>query len=530
MKKQLCILLFLACAAWQGAAAAQIEISTLAELQAIGTDATTLSEAYVLVNDIDASATSSWNNGRGFKPLGDFTNRGFSGTFDGQGHVISNLYINRPDESGIGLFGTLDPAFTKGAIKNTGLENAAVIGQDWVGGLAGEIWGADGYAFHEISNCFITGMVSGRDYVGGLIGANDNGFITDSYSSCAVGGREYVGGLVSVVSFFAGTGTCFSTGAVSGSSIVGGLVGSQIRSYGDIMTSPVDNSYSTGAVNGVAYVGGLVGKSFDCDITNSYSTGPVAGTGDNVGGLVGGTDHSFGGSIAGCFWDTQTSGQSSAGAGVTGGAEGRTTAEMKTKSTFTEAGWDFAGIWGIFNDKTYPFFRWANVAPAAEPDSFAMLENTVLDVMAASGVLANDSDANGHSLTAELESTAANGSLELTSDGAFTYTPNADFTGTDSFTYRASDGEEVSAPATVTIEVQCLLSGLYGQRSAETELLRRYRDEVLATTPSGRAIIKLYYFYSPAIAALAARKAYWRRGAKKLMDKVLPALRRRLGE
>jgi VCBS repeat-containing protein len=70
------------------------------------------------------------------------------------------------------------------------------------------------------------------------------------------------------------------------------------------------------------------------------------------------------------------------------------------------------------------------------------------------GVLLNDTDPEGDPLTALLVSDVSNGTLTLNADGSFSYTPDADFTGTDSFTYKANDGELDSDPATVTIIVQ----------------------------------------------------------------------------
>jgi len=87
-------------------------------------------------------------------------------------------------------------------------------------------------------------------------------------------------------------------------------------------------------------------------------------------------------------------------------------------------------------------------------DDFTVEEDAVLDV-AAPGVLANDTDADvGDSRTAVLASDVSNGTLALGADGSFTYTPNAEFDGTDSFTYFANDGNADSATAaTVMITV-----------------------------------------------------------------------------
>jgi VCBS repeat-containing protein len=93
-----------------------------------------------------------------------------------------------------------------------------------------------------------------------------------------------------------------------------------------------------------------------------------------------------------------------------------------------------------------------NDAPMANNDSFSTNEDTVLTV-AAPGVLGNDSDADGDLLTAVLVVAPSNGSLTLNADGSFSYTPNVNFNGTDSFTYQANDGTVNSNVATATITV-----------------------------------------------------------------------------
>lgn len=90
--------------------------------------------------------------------------------------------------------------------------------------------------------------------------------------------------------------------------------------------------------------------------------------------------------------------------------------------------------------------------PVAVDDSYGTVRNTPL-VVAAPGVLANDDDAEGGTMTASLLGEPANGTVVLAADGGFTYTPGLDFVGTDTFTYRASVGERHSAAATVTIAV-----------------------------------------------------------------------------
>jgi len=96
-----------------------------------------------------------------------------------------------------------------------------------------------------------------------------------------------------------------------------------------------------------------------------------------------------------------------------------------------------------------------NDAPVASNDSYAVVENNSL-VVDAPGVLGNDNDLDGNSLTAVLVSTTTNGVLNFNSDGSFNYTPNPGFTGTDTFTYLANDGTSDGNVAMVTLTVTAL--------------------------------------------------------------------------
>ncbi|MEK7643749.1 MAG: GLUG motif-containing protein, partial [Patescibacteria group bacterium] len=210
---------------------------------------------YALGSNIDAADTSTWNAGEGFEPVVDFT-----GAFDGLGHTITGLTINRPTQDYVGLFGY---ASTGSILKNVGLLNGNITGNYCVGGLVG--LNEEG----TITNSYNTGTVSGSyDYVGGLVGLNSSGTITDSYNTGTVSGRYYVGGLVGYNEYGNITNS-YSTGAVSGSAVVGGLVG--YNYYGTIT-----NSYSTVTGSG-DIAGGLVGYNDNGTITDSYSTAAVTG-------------------------------------------------------------------------------------------------------------------------------------------------------------------------------------------------------------------------------------------------------------
>jgi Bacterial Ig domain len=94
-----------------------------------------------------------------------------------------------------------------------------------------------------------------------------------------------------------------------------------------------------------------------------------------------------------------------------------------------------------------------NHAPVAAADSYQVATNTIFIVPASSGLLANDSDPDGDPLTAEKVAEPVHGAAFVSLDGSFRYQAPTDFTGTDSFTYRASDGVLWSDTTTVTVTV-----------------------------------------------------------------------------
>ena len=157
---------------------------------------------------------------------------------------------------------------------------------------------------------------NGSGGIGGLCGSNQSGHISK----------------------------CYSSGVVTGDFVsrIGGLCGEN--------QGIIDNCYSTSSVTGTRNVGGLCGNNGIGNIRNCYSNGPVTGT--FAGGFCG-----FSGSsayIIGCFWDVETSGIGEVGENDSG-AIGKTTAEMKQQSTFTD--WDFINVWNIGENQTYPYLR-----------------------------------------------------------------------------------------------------------------------------------------------------------------------------
>ncbi len=344
------------------------QVQDLQDLITISENSTIWDKHFLQTNDIDASATSEINQEAGFSPIGNNTTS-FTGSYDGQGFTISDLYINRPSTNFIGLFG-----YTQSAeISNLGIVDAETTGDERVGGLVGYshsstisnsyatgavtgngnyVGGLVGYAYTfssslSISNSYATGAVTGNgSFVGGLVGYASSSFssapISNSYATGAVTGNRSVGGLVGFASSRVTLNNSYAAGAVSGNSSIGGLVG--------ISWSTISNSYATGSVSGIEKVGGLVGYSYSA-INNSYANGYVNATDGYAGGLVGfGNDEEANNS----FWDIETSGQTLSVGGI-----GKTTEEMKDATTYLSVGWDFSNLWfldPVLNDG-YPFHK-----------------------------------------------------------------------------------------------------------------------------------------------------------------------------
>jgi hypothetical protein len=146
----------------EGDEADPYQIESLENLLWMGTNQEAMDKYYIQTADIDALETVNWNDGAGFIPIGhQGTDWTFYGHYDGQGHTVSNLYINRPEEYDIGLFGFAEGAF----ISNLNLEDFQITGEENVGGLGG--------FFHimEISNCYCSGTVTAiSNSAGGIAG------------------------------------------------------------------------------------------------------------------------------------------------------------------------------------------------------------------------------------------------------------------------------------------------------------------------------------------------------------------------
>lgn len=296
------------------------EFAGLSVLVAGGNDF--LDKTILIDADIDLGA-NLWT------PIGVDVDFPFSGTVDGQGHTISNLFINMPDGDFIGLFGQC----TYTTLSNINLENTWIRAKDTAGSLAGNF-----SVSSNMNDCHATGvdMVATSYNIGGLIG----GLLTDSHiircsSEGSVVGFNQVGGLVGSPWDLTSITECYSTGTVSAEYLAGGLIGYSTFAFGPNRFNTINNCYSrcdVSVVNG--RVGGLVGGTDSgLFIYNSYSTGTATGP-EFDGGSLGAV-----GSVTteNNYWDTETSEHDNAIGGWLGDPvayfiSGKTTAEMKTQA------------------------------------------------------------------------------------------------------------------------------------------------------------------------------------------------------
>ncbi len=289
--------------------------------------------------DIDATETSTWNNGAGFVPIGNSTYK-FNGTYDGDGHTIDALCIDNSSSSYLGLFAyiTSNNISANPNVSNLGLTNVSVTGSSVVGAIAGKIEGGA-----NINNCYSTGLINGYGYLGGLVGWSIGSYttISRSHSSCSVTstGGDNIGGLVGYNNDAATILSSYSTGNVSGADeSAGGLVGYNYKNNAWIY-----DCYSTGAVSGNYYAGGLVGECNSAKVQKCYSTGNVSG--NTSGGFLGYVVNS---TISSNYWNTTTCSNKANGVGYPTsqtGVTGKTTGELQTLSTFI--GWDFDSRWAM---------------------------------------------------------------------------------------------------------------------------------------------------------------------------------------
>ena len=265
--------------------------------------------------DLGGSADNQWT------PIGNESNK-FQGTFDGDGHTVSGLYIDSFDYN-LGLFGCVDG----GTVKNLGVSGYIKgSSNSYVGGIAG-------WSTGTITGCNSACKIEGGDFAGGIVGRNQ-GSVSD----------------------------CYNTGSISGADRAGGIAGNNSRN--------ISNCYNAGAVSGEDYAGGIVGNNAGGSITNSYNVGEVTGTGSR-GGIAGNDDGH--GTYTKCYF-LGGPGDNGVGSGSATGVEQKSEEEFRAlASTLGADEWTDDPFLGrpVLNDNQEPSpvsGQGTEVAPYLIPD------------------------------------------------------------------------------------------------------------------------------------------------------------------
>lgn len=377
-------------------------------------------------------------DGKGYSIISLTINRpleSHTGLFDTcTGATIKNLNISGGSITGYENVGALAGTAWGASVIDNCSSSANVTGYRQVGGLLGQVGHYWGFSeVNSITNSYSTGAVSVVTtyvlprYIGGFVGwaRATGGVFTDCYATGNISGSvnsiDDVGGFVGYVEEALTFTRCYATGNITltgadvygGNGSVGGFIGEcwggtyqQCYATGSVTINEtsgytpdsegggfageilghvavtIADCYARGAVTVAGqYAGGFVSyaaaDNFGVTIDNCYSTGVVSGS-SSVGGFCGNNLDAAPATITDCFWDTQTSGQATSDGGT-----GRTTAQMKTQSTFTNAGWNFTTIWDIdgVTNEGYPFLDPLTVTtdPATAIGGYIATLNGTLD-------------------------------------------------------------------------------------------------------------------------------------------------------
>lgn len=331
------------------------QIATWQDLLWISQNPTHWDKDYVQTNDIDFAtadpAINTWNEGKGWSPIGQFT-----GSYDGGGYTIKNLYIDRPSEDGIGLFAFVIEA----SIENIRLVDANIKGYEFVGGIVGVS------IFSQISNCFVSGNIQGDAGIGGIIGIIVGGVINESHNTANIVGREVAGGLAG--GYQAGhVVNSYNSGDITGHNFLGGLVGALTGSKSGA-DEHITNSFSTAAFHLTGAPETKRTKKRSHPIISGFDFGDLhSKTTPMVGGIVGYDGHGF--AITNSFFDYEVA--TSLGAVIEMdnlGAIGKTTEEMMNPETYASWGADIIADENI--EKGYPILAWQYDASGRKNDPF----------------------------------------------------------------------------------------------------------------------------------------------------------------
>lgn len=258
-----------------GSKATPYEISTPGELALFAKDSNEGKEKgkyYILTAEIDL-AGKLWSSA-GID--GDGLNQA---SFDGGGFAVKNMMVQGKDQAGFIAY------CNASTVKNLGLVNVSVTGGDHTGGLIG-LAADHGRVSNAIENCYVTGKVTGKNNVGGLIGnihydisIGSESPVRSCFSTADVKGNTNVGGLVGLSQNAETMEGCFASGNVTAvSGRAGGFAG-------ELQATRVENSFASGNVKGRTEAGGFAGQSKMGTLSGIYAAGKVT-SGKAKGGIT----------------------------------------------------------------------------------------------------------------------------------------------------------------------------------------------------------------------------------------------------
>jgi hypothetical protein len=280
-----------------------------------------LSGKYILLNDITLNATLDASEG--WLPIGEDSSTAFRGVLQGNGYKINGLWINKPSNYYVGLFGYLNSA----EVKNIGVEidnaKGGVKGQNYVGGIAGIVY------YSRIFNVYAAGNVSGQLVIGGIAGYIYESSIANSYSAGNINALQEVGGIAGYVTYSSSVTNAYSTANVTGDATLGGIA-AFIHDNSVVQYNVVINP----SINGISQLGRIYGYEYNGNtISDNFALNTM---------LVGGVTVS----------DSVSNGV------------GRSEANLKFQLTYESLGWGFgydnANPWKIDANKNngFPYLYW----------------------------------------------------------------------------------------------------------------------------------------------------------------------------
>ena len=380
---------------------APLQIGTPEELMAFAEavnrgEYTGVTDAYVeLTADIDMS-------GKDWTPIGETSERYFSGIFEGNGHKIDNLTIDTTDETAddeseryYGLFG-----YVTGTVQHTNVSGTISGEQDCEGSMAGLL---AGITLGTINDCSTSGTITSdgvvSQYVGGLVGYADSGVIKNSGSNVAItiGAGYYTGGITSVA-YNTRLENCINNGDVvvhngAGYSYVGGIVGTA-QGGSDIGYSvnngSIDATTFTSAIN--KNLAGICAETYVAKVHHCANNGAITGAATTFGGIVG-TMWDASDSVENCIntGNLTNNGGRNTGGIVSSGASGATVANNISLGMVTADGTNYGPIAAVPGSATYTNNHYlATILCSTDPEptgatAFTEMTQDVIDAINAAG-------------------------------------------------------------------------------------------------------------------------------------------------